>query len=54
MYGPACAKAGIPAVVLKNWLGHKDIHMTLDVYTDVFSSMNNGALDKFDKYINAI
>ena len=53
-FATRCIESGIPAVVLKNWLGHKDIHMTLDVYTDVFSSMNNGALDKFDKYINAI
>ena len=51
-FATRCIESGISAVVLKNWLGHKDIHMTLDIYTDVFSSMNNGALEMFDDYVD--
>lgn len=53
-FATRCIESGIPAVVLKNWLGHKDIHMTLDIYTDVFNSMNNGALNQFDRYVDSI
>ena len=53
-FATRCIESGIPAVVLKNWLGHKDIHMTLDIYTDVFNSMNYDAVDKFDEYVNSI
>ena len=38
-----------PAVVLKNWLGHTDIHITLDTYADVFDRMNLGAISKFEE-----
>ena len=53
-FATRCIESGIPAVVLKTWLGHKDIHVTLDTYTDVFKSMDNGALEKFDSYIDAM
>lgn len=53
-FATRCIESGIPAVVLKTWLGHKDIHVTLDTYTDVFKSMDNGALKKFDAYIDAM
>lgn len=44
----------IPPVVLKTWLGHKDIHVTLDTYTDVFREMDHGAVEKLDQYIDAM
>ncbi len=47
-FATRCIEAGVPAVVLKNWLGHKDIHMTLDIYADVFDSMHNSAMEKFE------
>lgn len=53
-FATRCIESGIPAVVLKTWLGHKDIHVTLDTYTDIFKAMDNGALEKFDAYINAM
>jgi len=34
-----------------NWLGHTDIHITLDTYTDVFKAMDNSAVSTFDQYI---
>lgn len=50
-FATRCIEAGIPAVVLKNWLGHKDIHMTLDIYADVFNKMNFTAIGKLEEYI---
>lgn len=53
-FATRCIESGIPPVVLKTWLGHKDIHVTLDTYTDVFKSMDNDAVKKFDEYINGM
>ena len=53
-FATRCIEANIPAVVLKNWLGHTDIHVTLDTYADVFSNMHNESIAKLDNYINAI
>ena len=47
-FATRCIEADIPPVVLKNWLGHTNIHITLDTYADVFSRMNFEAADKFD------
>ena len=41
----------IPALVLKKWLDHTDIHITLDTYADVFDSMYNDSINKIDNYI---
>ena len=49
-----CIESGIPAVVLKNWLGHTNIHITLDINTDVFNSMNNKAVGEFDRYLESM
>ena len=51
-FATRCIEADIPAVVLKNWLGHTDIHVTLDTYADVFSSMHNESILKLDNLIN--
>ena len=50
-FATRCIESGIPAVVLKTWMGHTDIHMTLDTYTDVFSPMDNEAIKNFDEHI---
>ena len=50
-FATRCIEAGVPAVVLKNWLGHRDIHMTLDIYADVFDSMHHSAMEKFEGHI---
>lgn len=50
-FATRCIESGIPPVVLKNWLGHTDIHITLDTYTDVFKAMDNSAVSTFDQYI---
>ena len=53
-FAARCIESGVTAVVLKNWLGHSDIHMTIDVYADVFSKMDNDAMEKFDNYIDEL
>lgn len=40
--------------MLKGWLGHKDIHVTLDTYADVFDRMEFGEMAKFDSYIDTV
>lgn len=39
-FATRCIEAGVPPIVLKNWLGHKDIQITLDSYAEVFDKMN--------------
>ncbi len=53
-FATRCIESGIPPVVLKNWLGHKDIHITLDTYADVFDRMTFSAVSKLEEYIGAI
>ena len=53
-FATRCIEAGIPAVVLKTWLGHTDIHMTLDTYTDVFNVMDNDAIKKLDEHLSSM
>lgn len=49
-FATRCIEAGIPPIVLKNWMGHTDIHITMDTYADVFNRMNNDAMKKFEDY----
>ena len=51
-FATRCIEAGVPPVVLKTWLGHTDIHVTLDTYTDVYDQMNRSATERFDHYID--
>lgn len=44
-------ESGVQAVVLKDWLGHKDIHVTLDTYAKVFKSLHNSEITKMDGYM---
>ena len=53
-FATRCIEAGVSPLVLKNWLGHTNIHITLDIYTDVFNSMNNKAVGEFDKYLESM
>ena len=53
-FATRCIEAGIPALVLKGWRGHKDIHVTLDTYADVFGRMEFGEMAKFDSYIDTV
>lgn len=53
-FATRCIEAGVPATVLQRWLGHTNIHITLDTYTDVFERMNTASVKKYDEYIEKI
>ena len=53
-FATRCIEAGVPPVVLKAWLGHKNIHVTLDTYADVFERMNLDAINLFSGYLNRL
>ena len=51
-FATRCIESGVPPVVLKTWLGHTNIHITLDTYTDVFNSMDRKAVKVLDDYLD--
>ena len=53
-FATRCIEAGISPLVLKTWLGHTNIHITLDTYADVFNRMNAGAISLLDRHIEEI
>lgn len=53
-FATRCIESGVKPVVLKNWLGHRDIHTTLDTYTDVFENLHDDSLGSLDAYLGQI
>lgn len=53
-FATRCIESGVQPVVLKKWMGHRDIHVTLDTYADVFDRMNNNAINQFNAYVTDI
>ena len=49
-FATRCIEAGVPAIVLRDWMGHANISVTLDTYADVFSGMNNDAMRRFEAH----
>ena len=50
-FATRCIEAGVKPVVLKNWLGHTNIHITLDTYADVYGSLNSASMDQLEKHL---
>ena len=50
-FATRCIEAGIQPVVLKTWLGHTNIHVTLDTYSDVFDSLNYKSISMFEEHL---
>ena len=53
-FATRCIEAGIEAVVLKKWMGHTDIHVTLDTYADIFDSLHNSSINKLGDHMTTI
>jgi len=53
-FATRCIESGIPAIVLKTWLGHTDIHITIDRYSDVFDRINHTAITSFNNYMDTV
>lgn len=49
-FATRCIEASVPATVLKKWMGHSDISITLNTYCDVFDRMDNNAMEQFSNY----
>lgn len=47
-FATRCVEAGVNVSVLSKWLGHTNIHITLDTYTDVFARMNDESIEKLE------
>ena len=52
-FATRCIEAGVQPVVLKTWLGHTNIHITLDTYADVFDKLNHSAINVFENYLTS-
>lgn len=53
-FATRCIESGVEAIVLKTWMGHKSIQMTLDIYSDVFNRMHMDSINKFNEYMNKL
>ena len=47
-------EAGVPATVLAKWLGHTDVSITLNTYTDVFNKLQSDNIEKYEKYMDML
>lgn len=47
-------EAGVPAAVLAKWLGHTDVSITLNTYTDVFNRLQNENMLKYEEYMDLL
>lgn len=50
-YATRCIESGMTAVVLAKKLGHKDVSITLNTYTSVFSKFEETQDDKYTNYL---
>ena len=50
-YATRCIEGGMPPKVLQKLLGHTDIKVTLDTYSDVFESFQTENVEKVDNYM---
>lgn len=50
-FATRCIEAGMPAKVVSKKLGHTDIKITLNTYSDVFSAFEDVGNDMFNDYI---
>ncbi len=53
-FATRCVEAHVDYNVLKTWLGHTDIHVTLDTYTDVCDDFSRYSLGTFDNYMDNV
>lgn len=49
-YGTRCVEAGMRAVAIQRLMGHKDVSVTLNIYTSVFNKYKEDELEKVNNY----
>lgn len=52
-YATRCIEGGMPVKVLQDLLGHTDISITLDTYSDVFDNFQTENIQKIDNYMSS-
>ena len=52
VYATRCIECGMPPKVLQTLLGHTDIRITLDTYSDVFENFQSENVAKVDSYLD--
>lgn len=53
-YATRCIEGGMPPKVLQTLLGHTDIRITLDTYSDVFENFQSENVAKVDNYLDKL
>lgn len=53
-YATRCIEAGVTAEVLKEFLGHANIQITINTYTDIFNEYKEKHYKKIDEYFKDI
>ena len=53
-FATRCVEAGVDYNTLKEWLGHKDIHTTIDTYAAVLTDFSNTQSEKYSVYIEGM
>lgn len=53
-FATRCIESGMQAVTLSRILGHKNISITLNTYTDVFNQFKEKEVDKLDEYLTGL
>ena len=53
-FATRCIEARVPAEVLKKWLGHKDVSITINTYTDVFNQFEKDNINKVNNYMDIL
>lgn len=53
-YTTRCIEGGMPPKVLQTLLGHTDIRITLDTYSDVFENFQSENVAKVDSYLDKL
>lgn len=53
-YATRCIECGMPPKVLQTLLGHTDIRITLDAYSDVFENFQSENVAKVDSYLDKL
>lgn len=51
-FATRCFESKIQPEVIKTIMGHTDIHVTIDTYTDVLGNVKRAAIDQFDDYLS--
>lgn len=53
-YATRCIECGMPPKVLQTLLGHTDIRITIDTYSDVFENFQSENVAKVDSYLDKL